>query len=275
MAFRVKLAEPEAELDGVACLRHRVFVDDEKFFSPRPDGRLRDRWDGAPVTGNIIAIVDGEVVGNVRFVEDGALRTPPDEYFEVAPHLPAAAFAPGACLGGGSSLLVTREARRLPRLSFSMMAMGYAWCVFRGLTHVKGAANPAIMAVLEATGWRQIAPTYLDRTRGLQVAPVFLALAEVKEGYASFIKRHLDGRGRAWLERRFHAPGESLLAPALSAGEQLQIIAGTVVAERDGRMLASSRPASPSAIRPGSLAACARRPSSLAPTWISRWCRRA
>ncbi len=84
--FRIKLAETAAELDAAFHLRHRVFVEEEGYMPARAGMRIADHFDGFPGVGNIIAVHDGRVVGNARFMEDCGAGTGPDEY----PRLPAA-----------------------------------------------------------------------------------------------------------------------------------------------------------------------------------------
>ncbi len=106
-----------------------------------------------------------------------------------------------------------------------MMAMGYRWCVERGLTHFKIAANPDALPVLESTGFQQIAPRYFDEKHGVAAIPMLLDLARMGDRYAAFVQAHLRPQLLAGFERQFHAAGENIGA---GPDELLLVVQGTV-----------------------------------------------
>ena len=137
MTVRIRLARTTDELDQVFALRHRVMVDEEGYMPAQPDGRLFDRFDAYPTTGNVIALVGGRIVGAVRLIERTPAGASADEFFDFRPFLP-----PAARDVTGGMLVLERAHRDTPRLVFAMMGMGYYWAIGRGATHIIAPANP-------------------------------------------------------------------------------------------------------------------------------------
>ena len=132
------LARTTDELDQVFALRHSVLVDEEGYMPAQPDGRLCDRFDAYPTTANVIALVDGRIVGAVRFIERTPAGTSADEFFDFRPFLP-----PAARDVTGGMLVLERAHRATPRLVFAMLGMGYYWAIGRGATHVIAPRTPS------------------------------------------------------------------------------------------------------------------------------------
>src|SRR5437588_8281557 len=122
MSICIKFAETTWETDELFRMRHRVFVEEEGYFTARPDGRIFDRFDAFPTTGNTIAVDDGRVIGGVRFVDQSLVGTPADDVFDFSP------FTNGAAkVGGAGMFCLEREYRHTRHLTFSVMAMGFYW----------------------------------------------------------------------------------------------------------------------------------------------------
>src|SRR3954454_18070915 len=99
MPFTVHIAHDTDELDALFQLRHRVFADEGEHLAPHADGRLADRFDAYPTTANLVALIDGRVVGGVRAALPSPAGHPTDEFYDFAAHVPA-----GAAIGSMSLL---------------------------------------------------------------------------------------------------------------------------------------------------------------------------
>ena len=206
MGARIKLAQTTEEIDGLFRLRHQVMVEEEAYMPAVPDRRLFDRFDTYPATGNVIAVVDGQVVGAIRVIEQSSAGTSAESYFDFHPFLPEGARP--AALG---MLAVAREFRALPRLVFALNGMAYYYAVSRGMTHIMTPANPERREAFLRTGHKIVAPEFRDPHSGLPVLPMILALDEMSDRFLAFVKRQ---RIRNWLEsfhRQFHAAGETIV----------------------------------------------------------------
>ena len=169
MDVQIRIARTASELDEVFRLRHRVYVDEEGYMPPRADGRLYDRFDAFPHTANIIAVIDGEIVGTARILEDDEIGSPADDFFD----FPAA--LPGLRRASGSMLCMLR-AYRGARLAQAMMAMVYEWAAERGVTHVYSPVNPAHRGFFERSGFVALERPGIHPVTGLPYLPMVLAL---------------------------------------------------------------------------------------------------
>jgi N-acyl-L-homoserine lactone synthetase len=228
MSVRIRLARTEAELDELFRLRHRVFVAEKGWFPSQPDGRIADRFDAYPTTTNIIAVVDGRVVGGIRFVEAGPLGMPTDRYFDFSPFLP-----PDAKVFSAGMLAVGPGGRSAPRLVSAMISMGYYWGLTRRLTHFVAALNPGAARIFLATGGRAAAPEFLHEPTGLPVVPAVFDLARLDERFLAFARRQHVAHPFESFERQLHPAGERIISPGEEANAAFVIVHGEVeVAER-------------------------------------------
>jgi N-acyl-L-homoserine lactone synthetase len=229
MTVRVREARTSAELDAVFRLRHQVFVEEEQYMPARHDRRLADRFDAYPTSANIVALVDGRIVGSIRFMERSAAGLSTDEFYDFTEH-----FAPSATDGCSGMLVVARDYRSTPRLVVSMMAMGYLWAASRGLTRLLGAINPERLDAFRATGYRQVAPQFHHDLRGLDVIPMVLEMSSISPQYARFIRRHASGDSPCPGERQFHGPDELVITPSQRDDVVFRIVCGHVAVIRPG-----------------------------------------
>lgn len=243
MTARIKIATTPEEIDAVFQLRHRVYVEEEGYMSPRPDGRIYDRFDALPTTANVIAMVGGRVVGTMRVTEDSRVGTSADTFFDFAPYLAARGLGAEHRVGAASQLAVEREYRKKPGLSFSLMAMGYYWAISRGLTHLKGAVNPDALPVLRGTGCEPIAPEFFHDGHGLRFVPILLDLSMLHDKFLDFISRQDIQHYLHGFERQFHGAEEVVVTAGDGAREAFVIVHGeAVVVGPDGRQVARLGP---------------------------------
>lgn len=221
MSARIKVATTPEEIDAVFQVRHRVYVEEEGYMSPRPDGRIYDRFDAFPTVANIIAVVGDRVVGTIRFMEESPAGTSPDTYFDFSPYLPT-----GQKVGASAQLAVEREYRRRPGLTFSLMGMGYYWALSRGITLLKGAANPDVFPMFKDTGWEPIAPEFYHEGFKLRVVPLLLDMTKLNDRFLDFISRQEIAHYLKSFERQFQPEGEVVVKAGDLAGEAFVIVNG-------------------------------------------------
>ncbi|MEM6931923.1 MAG: GNAT family N-acyltransferase, partial [Myxococcota bacterium] len=144
MSVRIKLAEAPLEVHDILRVRHDVFVEEEGYLPPQDAGLLVDHYDALPTTTNLVATVDGNVVGGMRLTLSSDAGMPTDAVFDFTTVTPL-----DACLAAGGMLCVRREARMVDRLVTGLlqMIMYRAWA--SGCTHICGAMNPRIRTFVE------------------------------------------------------------------------------------------------------------------------------
>jgi hypothetical protein len=223
MPVRIHKATTAAELDELFVVRHRVFAEEQGFFPVTSDGRLHDRFDAFPTTTNIVASVEGRIVGGVRIVEPSPVGTPADELFDFGPHLPWL----GARVGSGSMLVMLPELRKTQRVTFAMLGMMYLWASSRGLTHVTGVAAPEAERIFLGSGYEPVAPRFFHEEKGLSVLPVLLDVAKLDDRFAGFVRRHDIDHFLHGFERQFHAAGETIVRAGDLGTSAYVIVDGT------------------------------------------------
>jgi N-acyl-L-homoserine lactone synthetase len=229
MTVRVREARTSAELDAVFRLRHQVFVEEEHYMPARDDRRIADRFDAYPTSTNIVALVEGRIVGSIRFMERSAAGLSTDEFYDFTDHI-----APAVTDGCSGMLVVARDYRATPRLVVSMVAMGYLWAASRGVTRLLGTINPERLDAFCATGYRQVAPEFHHEARGLGVIPMVLELSSISPKFAQFIGRHTGGDSPCPGERQFHGADELVITPSHPDDVTFRIVCGRVAVVRPG-----------------------------------------
>jgi N-acyl-L-homoserine lactone synthetase len=229
MTVRIREARTSAELDAVFRVRHQVFVEEERYMPARDDRRIADRFDAYPSSTNIVALVDGRIVGSIRFMERSAAGLSTDEFYDFTQHFP-----PTARDGCSGMLVVARNYRSTPRLVVSMIAMGYLWAASRGLTRLLGAINPERLDAFRNTGYRQVAPRFHHERRKLDVIPMVLEMSSISSQFASFIRRHTTGDSPCPGERQFHGPDELVIAHGTPDDVTYRIVCGRAAVVRPG-----------------------------------------
>lgn len=228
MAVRIKLATEAEELDALFRIRHQVYAEEEGYMAASPEGRIFDRFDAFPTAQNLIAIVDGRVVGGVRLVGDGPAGTPADSFFDFRSKV-------GEGVWGSAGMLCLSQAQRpIRRVSFALMAMLYYAAEVRGMTHLWAPANPDQMPMFERMGWRQLAPQFYHEEHKLQVIPMTLEIERLHDNFLRF----LDKQGlRTFLhafERQFHVAGETVVRQGDVGKSAYVVVDGEVEVVREG-----------------------------------------
>jgi N-acyl-L-homoserine lactone synthetase len=175
MTLRVKLAETLEELDGLFRARHRVFAEEMGYTRRTVDGRLSDCFDAFPDNWNVIALIDGRVVGGVRLGRVTAVGTPLDTYFDFGPHLPK-----GDRVAVGSQIFVEAPHRAHPEILVAMMATFYRLVRSEGFRHVVGVSAPMAERHLLRSGYKALVPRFFHEEKRLSVLPVMLDLRDLR-----------------------------------------------------------------------------------------------
>ncbi len=224
MSLRLGLARSPLELDAAFRVRHEVFANEEGLLPATSSGRFVDRFDAFPGVANVIATVEGEVVGTMRFMEYSEAGASPDDHFDFSAFI-SEAERPGAC----SQLVVRKEFRETPGLSFSMMAMGYMWCVQRGLTHLTGVANPSATKLFLKTGWLKCSEEVLAEKLDTPIQPMTLDLSQLNKPFQRFISQQQVDHVFSDFDRAYYAAGETLCRIGDPAEEVFVMIDGEVM----------------------------------------------
>ncbi len=220
MRFRVTIARSPAELDAVFRGRHDVYAVEEGYLPRNPSGRIFDRFDALPSTTNLIALVDGEVVGGVRLTEPTPVGGPPEEMFPFAAHLPEAARA----LGG--SMLFVKRAHRSSRIGHLLPITTLYLAAQRGATHIYGGTNAEIRPFFHRLGFRALGPVFDHH--GLPTCPMVLELATAAPRVRAFIERHGRRHFLGGDDRLFVGSGETLFREGELGDAAYVIVDGTV-----------------------------------------------
>lgn len=227
VAVRIKLAAEPVELRDLMRVRHEVFVTQEGYLPPRDD-MIFDFYDTLPTTSNLIAVVDGDVVGGSRITVDSDAGMPPDGSFDFREVVPA-----DARLASGGMLCVTQECREVRRLLGGLFKMMFYRAAVTGCTHLCGLLNPRIRSLVESIGMVAVGDEFVDR-QGLPSVPMIADLGQLSPSLQSFIHRQDVA---AWLdtfERAFFEDGELIVREGQAGDESFLVVEGAAEALAPG-----------------------------------------
>jgi hypothetical protein len=222
VTVQIRIARTTEELDALFRLRHQVMVEEEGYMAPTHDGRITDRFDAYPTTGNVIAVVGDRVVGGVRFVPVTVAGTPADEYFDFSPYLPVDARPVSAGM-----LVIAREYRRLGRMIPALAGMGSHWVLSQGYTHIQVPANPERGDLFARSGMRAVAPEFFHEKKKLRVLPMIQDLQDSNDGFIQFARRQRIDHWLSAFERQFHTAGEVIVRGGDPGDAMFVIVDGT------------------------------------------------
>lgn len=222
MTVQIRVARTTEELDALFRLRHQVMVAEEGYVPPTHDGRITDRFDAYPTTGNVIAVVGDHVVGGVRFVPVTAAGTPADEYFDFSPYLPE-----GARPVSAGMLVISREYRRLGRMIPALAGMGSHWVLSQGYTHIQVPANPERGDLFARSGMRAVAPEFFHEGKKLRVLPMVQDVEDRNDAFLRFARRQKIDHWLSAFERQFHTAGEIIVRCGDPGDAMYVIVDGT------------------------------------------------
>lgn len=228
MNMRIKIAETAEERDALFRVRHRVYVEQGGYMSPRAEAHICDRFDAFPSTTNLIVLDGQEVVGGVRLTEQCAAGMPVDGYFDFAPYLPPDTGG----LGSASMLCLDAAYRHKRRLIPGLGGMLYALAMRRGITHILAACNPEIERSMVASGYRRVAPAFRHQS-GVDVVPLLLDVRDISDRMAALLRRHERQEWTSW-ERAFCAGGDTVIHTGEPGQAAYVVLEGVAFAEVPG-----------------------------------------
>jgi len=205
LKVRIKVAETTDEFDQLFRLRHRVYVEEDAYFAPRAGGRIYDRYDALPGTRNIIASLDGEVIGASRYTSASAAGTSAEEFYDFTAHLGGRRTGWGC----GSMLCLSKAYRGSPIVQ-ALLNLGFLVGRLENWSHMIIVANPEVELLFRRQGWKSISPTLFDEKHGLSYVAMILDLNEIRESS----RRVIDRLTRPDYEIEIHAPATQSLATA-------------------------------------------------------------
>lgn len=191
MSIQVKIAETSDELDQLFQLRHRVFCEERRYMRPTPDRRLSDRYDSLPGVANVIAIIDGEVVGGWRLVEETGSGLPAYDYYDFASQLPRR----GTRLAS-VGMVVIHPDHRGRKLFFPMSCVGHRWAVQRGISHILAPASPEMVPLASDLGYVPLVPQFFHERLRLKVTPMVLDMLQMSSRLANAVVGRIEAARR-------------------------------------------------------------------------------
>lgn len=233
MSVRVKLATRPGELRDLFRVRHEVFVEEEGYLEPQ-GGRIVDFYDALPTTSNLVAVVDGEVVGGFRITLDSEAGMPSDGAFDFREVLPG-----HATLASGSMLCVKRDSRIVGRLVKGLFRMLFYRAHAIGCTHLCGPLNPRIRGLVEQIGMKAVADEFVD-SKGLPTVPMVADLSHLSRDFDDFVKRQDVGLWLDTFERAFFEDGEAIVSEGEAGEDAFLIVEGGAEALAAGEPVATA-----------------------------------
>ena len=207
MSVRIKIAETPEEMENLFRARHTIFVEEEKYFEPRPEGQIYDQFDAFPSTVNLIAQVGQEVVGGLRITEHSAAGTPSEHLFDFSHHIPKNA----SVVASASMLCMKAKYRKIRRLTFMLLCMGVYWVIHRKVSHVIAAINPLIEPMLKNVGFKRVQAPFFNEEIGINILPTILNLKNVHPRFYEMSQfQGFHGTLRTF-EREYFRKGEQIL----------------------------------------------------------------
>ena len=224
MPIRIGIAITADQIDAVQRLRHRVFIEQEAKFAPRPDGRVTDGYDTLPATVNFIAGDGGAVVGGLRLTRPSDAGLPTDHWGDFSAALP-----PGCTsLAAGSLLCVDRSHREDARVFVGLVGMAQVWMLTHGITHVVGLFNPAVEPIFVGTGGHRAGEPFWHEDLGVPAVPIVIDLGTVIPRVQEFVARQRVDHFLQSFDREFAGAGEILVRKGDTTDTAYVVIDGRV-----------------------------------------------
>jgi N-acyl-L-homoserine lactone synthetase len=207
MSVRIKIARTPEEMENLFRARHTIFVEEEKYFEPRPGGQIYDQFDTFPSTVNLIAQVGQEIVGGLRITEHSDAGTPSEHLFDFSHHMPKNA----ANIVSASMLCMKAKYRKVKRLTFMLLCMGVYWAISRKVSHVIAAINPLIEPMLKSVGFKRVQAPFFNEELGINILPAILNLKDVHPRFYEMSQfQGFHGTLRTF-EREYYRKGEQII----------------------------------------------------------------
>jgi N-acyl-L-homoserine lactone synthetase len=231
VSTRIAIARSAAELDDLFRSRHRALVEEVGSHFPRADLRLLDRFDAFPDTLNIMATVDGAVVGGVRLTPRGR-DCPLKLLYDFSENLPK-----GARAGGLSRFHLQDDHQDAgQRLGLSMLYMATFLATRDDLTHLVCCPEPDEARLAQSVGFQQVDARFTHEPTGRSLAPMVLDLRQLRLPLLRMAREPgmLDAFDQ--VEWAFHKAGDTIIQAGTEGCAAYLVVDGEVIVsvERGG-----------------------------------------
>jgi GNAT superfamily N-acetyltransferase len=225
--LEVKIAQTQEELEQCFALLHDAYVA-SGFMRPHPSGLRVTPYHALPTTTTLCAKVDGQVVGTLSIVREGAFGFPMQSVFDIS-----GVRAREGRIAEISALAIHPRWRRTGGgVLFPLMKFMYGYCTrYFDTRHLVIAVNPAHIEMYESVlFFRRLTQTVVDRYDFVNGAPAVGATLDLHEAPALFEAAYGRKSGRRNLHRYFvhtelpeiqypsrpwHTSNDPVLTPAL------------------------------------------------------------
>ncbi len=223
----LKIADTREELEACFCILHDAYVA-AGFMTPDPSGLRVTVYHALPTTTTLCAKWDGQVVGTISMIRDGAFGFPMQSAFNLNPvragagniaEISALAVAPAFRKTGG-------------RILFPLMKFMYEYCLaYFDTRHIVIAVNPNKIEMYESLLFFERLPTRVVDSYGFaNGAPAVGASLDLVRADALLEQAYGAKRDRKnlhryftanrlpniqWPQRRFHTTNDPVLTPVL------------------------------------------------------------
>ncbi|MEO9900325.1 cyclic nucleotide-binding domain-containing protein [Nisaea sp.] len=184
MPVQIKIANTSALLDELYKVRHEVFSTEEGLFAPKPDGRVFDRFDAYPTSTNIVAVIDGRVIGGMRITLDSGIGLHADDYYDYEPMIPAGAAR--ASLGHFCILKQYRSSQ----VAYALMLMACYYGCSQNTDWVLAPVNPSIGRMLGRIGFNKAGDSFEVPGIASKVLPMILDVRDLQDIFIDFLRQN-------------------------------------------------------------------------------------
>ncbi len=168
MDIQIKQIKTNLDKLKVYQLRKKVFVEEEKRFSYSLD-HIVDEYDSFEETINFAALINDEMIGAVRLVMDSNAGLPVDKYEDIAN---LKKKLTGSCITIGW-LCCTKPYRHQTGLIKSLVREALFHAKKNGFKHMVSVMHPPAYDLFHhCFKLEKIGPTFLDKKRNIEMAPV-------------------------------------------------------------------------------------------------------
>ena len=230
MPITVQTANHPAEIDQLFRARHEVYVEEEGVMKARPEGRVYDRFDAMPSTENIVARVDGRIVGGCRLVLGSEAGLPSDAYYDFSQY-----YQDGSPRASVGMLFVRKEHRGNPRLLGGMLLLGYHWLVSNRVKVAVAPMNPTAAKHMERAGGVVVGP--VSEAHGLPFVPMILRSDEATPPFLRYVESQKMMPFIDNFQRQLFLPGEKVIEEGDAGSDAYVVATGSLEVRTRGRAI--------------------------------------
>ena len=228
MPVRIKIAETPAELEELFIARYKVFVEEEGYLASNNCGQIVDQFDAFPTTTNIIAMMDGHVVGGIRITTCSTSGLPSDHFYHFSPF-----FQDDPNSIAGVSQFFLRKNRRANNYRIGILLMGMCayWANRHNLRHIVAAVNPVIAPLLKLIGMKPVESEFFHYGEGVHVLPMVGDMNQIRGPLVSFLERQRLHNCCETFDREYYLAGEQVIFGNHEDSDDFIVLEGKVCIE--------------------------------------------